>query len=244
MRIDVAALLFDIDGTLVASIDTVERVWRAWAATRGLDPEPILLTCHGRRSEDTLAELLPQEEIPRALAELDALELEYAGSEVALPGTRALLEQLARETHPRWAAVTSGGRSIMEPRLRAAGLPVPPVFIAAEDVPRGKPDPAGYRMAARELGVDPADCLVIEDAPAGIGAGLAAGGHVLAVATSHSEPELQSAATFFAAMLGHSNRSNVHSGTGARSAAQFAVVGDLDACEFVLDPDRIRVRTR
>ena len=243
MRIDVAALLFDIDGTLVASVDTVERVWRAWAATRGLDPEPILLTCHGRRSEDTLAELLPQEEIPRALAELDALEIEHAGGEVALPGTRALLEQLARETQPRWAAVTSGGRSIMEPRLRAAGLPVPQVFIAAEDVSRGKPDPAGYLMAARELGINPADCLVIEDAPAGIGAGLAAGGHVLAVATSHAEPELQSAATFFAAMLGRNSRSSDQSGTGATSAAQFAVVRDLDACEFALDPDRIRVRT-
>lgn len=241
MRIDVAALLFDIDGTLVASIDTVERVWRTWAERRRLDPEPILLACHGRRSEDTLSEFLPATEVPQALAELDALELEYAGGEVALPGTRQLLELLAREPKQRWAAVTSGGRAVMEPRLRAAGLPVPEVFIAAEDVARGKPEPDGYRLAARELGVDPADCLVIEDAPAGIGAGLAAGGHVLAVATSHTEAELHNAATFFAALLGTGHRSNEE--TLDHATPQFAVVRDLEACEFALDPDRIRVRT-
>lgn len=242
MRIDVAALLFDIDGTLVASIDTVERVWRAWAEKRGLDPEPILLTCHGRRSEDTLSEFLPAEEIPEALLELDALEVEYAGGEIALPGTRQLLEQLSREPKQRWAAVTSGGRAVMEPRLRAAGLPIPDVFIAAEDVARGKPEPDGYRLAARDLGVDPVDCLVIEDAPAGIGAGLASGGHVLAVATSHTETELQSAGTFFAALLGTGHR--ISDAGLDHPAPQFAVVRDLDACEFALDPDRIRVRTR
>lgn len=235
MRIDVAALLFDIDGTLVASINTVERVWRAWASSRGLDSELILASCHGRRSEDTLAEFLTASEIPQALAELDVLELEHAGGEVALPGTRALLEQLAREPKQRWAAVTSGGRAVMEPRLRAAGLPVPDVFIAAEDVTRGKPEPDGYRLAARDLGVDPADCLVIEDAPAGIGAGLASGGHVLGVATSHSAAELQSAATYFSALLGRDH-------TNSQAAQRFAVVRDLEACEFALDPDRIRVQ--
>ena len=235
MRIDVAALLFDIDGTLVASIDTIEQVWRAWAASRGLDAQAILDVCHGRRSEDTIAEFLPATEVPGALAELEALEHAYAGDVIALPGTRALLERLASEERPRWAAVTSGGRSVMEPRLRAAGLPVPDVFIAAEDVSRGKPDPEGYRLAAHELGVAPEDCLVLEDAPAGIGAGLAAGAHVLAVATSHSEAELRTAATFFASLLGHRDRA------GIARPAQLAVVADLEACEFALDPDRITV---
>lgn len=234
MRINVAALLCDIDGTLVASIDAIEGVWSAWAANRGLDAQAILGVCHGRRSEDTIAEFLPAAEVPKALAELVALEHALAGDVVALPGTRALLERLAGEDRPRWAAVTSGGRAVMEPRLRAAGLPVPDVFIAAEDVTRGKPDPEGYRMAARALGVQVQDCLVLEDAPAGIGAGLAAGAHVLAVATSHTEAELQSAATFFASMLG--------AGRPA-PAQQFAIVRDLAACEFAIDPDQISVTT-
>lgn len=240
MRIDVAALLFDIDGTLVASIDTIEQVWRAWASSRDLDAQAILDVCHGRRSEDTIAEFLPAADVPQALAELEALEHAYAGEVIALPGTRKLLEQLAGESRPRWAAVTSGGRAVMEPRLRAAGLPIPDVFIGAEDVTRGKPDPEGYRMAARELGVDPTECLVIEDAPAGIGAGFAAGAHVLAVATSHSETELQSAASFFAAMFGAGSLSGA---SNRGDAARFAVVRDLEGCEFAFDPDRIRVQT-
>ncbi|MHA3722666.1 HAD-IA family hydrolase [Leucobacter sp. HY1910] len=235
MRINVAALLFDIDGTLVGSIDTVEQVWRAWAKRRGMNADEILAVCHGRRSEDTLAEFLPAQEVPAALAELDALEHAYAGNVSALPGTHTLLTGLAAETRQRWAAVTSGGRQVMLPRLVAAGLPVPDVFVAAEDVSRGKPDPEGYRMAAAALGVAPQDCLVLEDAPAGIGAGLAAGAHVLAVATSHTEQELRDAAAFFGALLGVSSDG---------PAARFAVVRDLEDCEFALDPAQIRVETK
>ena len=235
MRISVAALLFDIDGTLVGSIDTVEHVWRAWAKRRGMNADEILAVCHGRRSEDTLAEFLSAEEVPTALAELDALEHAYAGNVSALPGTHTLLTGLAAEMKPRWATVTSGGRQVMLPRLVAAGLPVPDVFVAAEDVSRGKPDPEGYRMAAAALGVAPLDCLVLEDAPAGIGAGLAAGAYVLAVATSHTEQELREAAAFFGALLGVSVDG---------PATRFAVVRDLEECEFALDPAHIRVDTR
>src|SRR5699024_1878330 len=106
---------------------------------------------------------------------------------IALPGAG---EALAAVRGQRWAAVTSGEARIMIPRLEAAGLTPPEVMITADDVTRGKPDPEGYAMAARRLGVDPQRCLVVEDAPAGIAAGLAAGAHVLAVTTTHETDEL------------------------------------------------------
>lgn len=108
-------------------------------------------------------------------------------SVVALPGAEDLLRSLPRD---RWAAVTSGGRELMTARLQAAGLPVPDVLVAAEDVAVGKPDPAGYLLAAQRLGADPADCVVLEDAPAGLEAGRRAGCRVLAVATSHTPEQL------------------------------------------------------
>lgn len=99
-------------------------------------------------------------------------------------------ELLASLPRDRWAAVTSGGRELMSARLAAAGLPVPDVLVTAEDVDVGKPDPAGYLLAARRLGADPAECIVVEDAPAGLEAGRRAGCRVIAVATSHSPGQL------------------------------------------------------
>lgn len=182
MRFEIEAILFDIDGTLVDSPGAVERSWRAWARDRGFDADSIIAVCHGRRSEDTIADLVPQADQAAAVADLAARELADLGDIVALPGAAALLEGLPSG---RWAAVTSGSQSLMRARLAAAGLPVPKVLISAADVRAGKPDPEGYLRAAAALGVDPTRCLVIEDAPAGLEAGRAAGGAVLAVATSH-----------------------------------------------------------
>lgn len=190
MQLDVDAILFDIDGTLVDSTPAVERSWRTWAARRNLDADAILSICHGRRSEDTIRELLPADEVTAAVGEIEALELADLGDVVALPGTGALLSRLPVD---RWAAVTSGPRTLMRARLAAAGLPVPHVLISAEDVRDGKPDPEGYLLAAGALGFDPARCLVVEDAPAGIAAGRSAGAAVLAVTTSHPAAELGAA---------------------------------------------------
>ncbi len=190
MPFDVAAILFDIDGTLVDSTPAVERTWRTWAARHGVDAEAILLVSHGRRSEDTIADFLPEHEREAAVAELEVLEHADLDGVLALPGASSLLPLIPRD---RWAAVTSGSRSLMRRRLAAAGLPTPSVLVAADDVSIGKPDPEGYLMAAAALGVDPAACLVVEDAPAGIAAGRAAGAWVLAVATSHPASALQEA---------------------------------------------------
>lgn len=190
VRFVVAALLFDIDGTLVDSTSVVERIWRTWAGRRGLDAEAILAVCHGRRSEDTIADFLPIAERSGATRELEALELEDVSNVIALPATKDLLAGLPSD---RWAAVTSGSRRLMKKRLAAAGLPVPDVLVGAGDVTIGKPHPEGYLAAAAALGVESTDCLVVEDAPAGVAAGRAAGARVLAVATSHDASALTGA---------------------------------------------------
>jgi sugar-phosphatase len=190
MRFPVQAVLFDIDGTLVDSTGAVVRTWRAWAAPRGLDLQRILQVCHGRRSEDTIALFLPPDQVAAATAELEALEIEDLDDVIALPGAATLLKQLP---DARWAAVTSGPQALMRARLAAAGLRVPGVLVAAEDVTAGKPDPEGYLRAAVTLGYDVRQCLVVEDAPAGISAGQAAGARTLAVATSHDATQLTAA---------------------------------------------------
>ncbi|MFD4419940.1 HAD-IA family hydrolase [Agromyces sp. NPDC058484] len=190
MRLHVDAILFDIDGTLVDSTAAVERTWRTWAARRGINAEEILRVCHGRRSEDTVAQFMPEGEQEAAVAELEQLELHDLADVVALPAARSLLASLPAE---RVGAVTSGSAALMTARLQAAGLPVPCVLVAAENVAVGKPDPEGYLAAAAALGVDVRRCLVIEDAPAGIRAGRAAGAQVVAVATSHASADLQAA---------------------------------------------------
>jgi sugar-phosphatase len=165
----------------------VERAWRAWAARWPVDIDAVLAVCHGRRTEDTIALFLPADQQPAAVGDLDELELADMDGVIALPGTQTLLKRLPDD---RWAAVTSGPRPLMHARLKAAGLPAPAVLVSAEDVSVGKPDPQGYRRAAAALGYDITRCLVIEDAPAGLEAGRAAGAHVLAVATSHDSSEL------------------------------------------------------
>lgn len=188
--LEVDAILFDIDGTLVDSTRTVERTWRAWAEEHGLPADEILAVCHGRRTEDTIADFLPEDERSEAVAALERLELGDLDDVVALPAAREILRRLPSD---RWAAVTSGSGSLMHARLAAAGLPVPEVLVAAEDVNAGKPDPQGYRLAAAGLGVDVTRCLVVEDAPAGLAAGRAAGAFTLAVTTSHPAEELRAA---------------------------------------------------
>ena len=187
---DFAAILLDVDGTLVDSTPAVERTWRTWADARGLDAEEILRQSHGRRSEDTIAALLPLGDRVAGVKDLLALELNDLEGVVALPNAASLLESLPAN---RWAAVTSGSRELMQRRLSTAGLTLPSVLVTAEDVTAGKPDPEGYLAAAAALGVDAAACLVIEDAPAGIMSGRASGAFVVAVATSHPRQALSDA---------------------------------------------------
>jgi sugar-phosphatase len=172
------ALLFDADGVLVDSDASVASAWTRWAQQWDLDPATVLPMVHGRRSADTVTLLIAPADRERALAEIDRFEVEDAAAVTPCPGAAALLGQLPTNA---WAVVTSGTRQLAVARLAAAGLPAPAVLVTADDVPRGKPDPAGYLLAAESLGVDATDCVVFEDSPAGIAAGLAAGAVVIGV---------------------------------------------------------------
>jgi len=188
--IDVAAVLFDCDGVLVDSAASVERAWRRWAAKRGLDEDAVIAIAHGRRTEDTLIDLGFSDDLPAEVERIESAEVADAASVSAYPEAAALLPSLPPEG---WAVVTSGTPALVTSRLAAAGLPLPPVLVTADDVAAGKPDPQGYLEAAHRLGCAPADCLVIEDAPAGVEAALAAGMHVVALPTTHPADELAAA---------------------------------------------------
>jgi mannitol-1-/sugar-/sorbitol-6-phosphatase len=171
-------ILFDCDGVLVDSDASVHLSWTRWAHRWNLDPEPVTAMVHGRRSADTVALLIDHADRRRALDNIDRFEVEDAAAVTALPGALALLTALPRSA---WAVVTSGRRPLTTARLAAAGLPQPDVLVCAEDVAAGKPDPAGYLLAAARLGIPQERCVVVEDSPAGIAAGLAAGAVVLGV---------------------------------------------------------------
>jgi mannitol-1-/sugar-/sorbitol-6-phosphatase len=184
-------ILFDIDGTLVDSSVTVEESWRTWALEYGVDYEEVLKVCHGTRTEDTVARFVaPEQRVAATARQLALQELADVDGVVAVSGARRALEALP---HERWAAVTSGPRTLMTARLAAAELPAPKFLIASEDVSAGKPNPEGYLKAAAALGFEARQCLVVEDAPAGVGAGRAAGAQVLAVTTTHRADELAEA---------------------------------------------------
>lgn len=172
------ALLFDADGVLVDSDASVELSWSRWARQWNLDPVAVLATVHGRRSMDTVALLIDPNQRRQALADVDRYEIEDATAVTTCPGAAEFLSALPPGS---WAIVTSGARALATARLTAAGLPIPRVLITADDVPRGKPDPIGYRQAARLLGVPAQDCVVFEDSPTGIAAGTAAGATVVGV---------------------------------------------------------------
>lgn len=181
-----AAFLFDMDGTLVDSIASANRVWRRWAASHGLDPEVVLRTMHGVRAIETVRRLnVPGMDPEREAHVLTLAEIEDVEGIVPIQGAKAFLHSLPPE---RWAIVTSAPRVLALRRLAAAGLPTPRVLVTADDVAQGKPAPDCFLKAALSLGVAASDCLVWEDAPAGVRAAEAAGAAVMVVTASHAHP--------------------------------------------------------
>lgn len=186
------AILFDLDGVLVDSTVAVERHWRKWAAQRGLQSEYVLANAHGRRTIDTLLFVASHLhlDLEQEAALIEKSEIEDTEGLVAVPGAAHLLQALPDHL---WAVVTSGTRMLATTRLQAVGLPVPHALVTAEQVSLGKPHPEGYLKAATLLGLEPQDCLVIEDAPAGIQAAHAAGSRVIGVSTTFPEVDLDEA---------------------------------------------------
>ncbi|MEY4347635.1 MAG: hypothetical protein RIS43_54 [Actinomycetota bacterium] len=189
------AVLFDLDGTLVDSSESVARCWDRLAEAAGFEVG-VLDELHGIPARQFIATLLG----PERESEFDHWtawhlrnEVEDVGGTVAYPGARALFDWI--ESHPdfRWGIVTSCQRELAVARLRETGLPIPEVFVTFDDVTNGKPHPEPYLLGATLMGLDSSQTFVIEDAPAGVTAGISAGAKVLAVTTTHAHCVLRHA---------------------------------------------------
>ena len=181
-----AAFLFDMDGTILTSIKAAERVWGRWAEGHGLDVEAFLPTIHGKRTEETVRGVnLPGVDPVAEAAWITAAEIEDVMGVEAIRGVADFLASLPVE---RWAIVTSAPRALAMARIAAAGLPLPQVLVAAEDVERGKPAPDPFLLGASRLGFAPEDCLVFEDTLAGLASAAAAGMESVVVTVTHGHP--------------------------------------------------------
>lgn len=195
--LEVEAILFDNDGVLIDSTHVVEESWRTFASWYDLPVDDVLAIVHGRRSRDVIetfasAVPVPPEDAWRRY--IDACLTDFVHVDV-LPGVTGLLTSLPPAN---WAVVTSGTRIVTTARMTAANLPTPPAMVTAEDITIGKPDPAPYLKGAELLGIAPADCLVVEDAPAGIESGTRAGCQTLALLTTHERASLAGATAYAA----------------------------------------------
>lgn len=193
----VRGILFDMDGVLISSTGADERCWLQWAKHHGMEGTFSLQSTHGRRALDTLRILRPDLDPVVEQRRLEDYDAEDHSGLIILPGVEALLASLPVD---RWTIVTSATTRLLEGRLNHAHLPIPAVLVAAERVANGKPHPEPYLTGAELLGFSPADCLVIEDSPAGIASGKAAGCKVLAVLSSHAQAELAGADWFVASL--------------------------------------------
>jgi len=181
-----AAFLFDMDGTLLTSIRSAERVWGAWATRHGLDVEKFLPTLHGKRTHDTIGQLgLPGVDPIAEAVWITAAEIEDVADIEAIQGAADFLASLPPDC---WGIVTSAPRALAQARLAAAGLPSANLLVAAEDVEHGKPAPDPFLLGARKLGVAPADCLVFEDTRTGLQSAAAAGMDSIVVTVTHAHP--------------------------------------------------------
>ncbi len=175
-------ILFDLDGVLVDSTACIVRMWRKWAERHGLDPERVLEVGHGRRTIETVRLVAPHHVLADEVAALEGVESHTTEGIYEVPGARELLERLPDDA---WGIVTSGIRSVATLRIRHTGLPMPRVLVCADEIARGKPDPEGYLTAAALLARAPADCVVIEDTPAGLEAARAAGMRSIGIAGTY-----------------------------------------------------------
>ncbi len=184
--------LFDLDGTLVDSLAVVERAWKNWGKRHGIAPEEVLSFIHGKQAITSLRHFMSgatAEAIQQEFIALEKMEAEDTEGIVALPGALALLATLDELDIP-WAIVTSGSVPVAGARHAAAGLPAPAAFVTAERVENGKPEPDAYLLGAQLLDLEPEECVVVEDAAAGILSGLSAGCHVVAVNVPSDAPRL------------------------------------------------------
>jgi sugar-phosphatase len=183
-----SAILFDLDGVLIDSTASIARRWSSWALKQGLDPAKVLEVIHGRRTVEVIQIVAPHLDVPAEVTRIEQSITDDA--DVAIPGAVELLRSLPENT---WCVVTSGTRRLAFERMKVAGLPLPKILVGADDVTKGKPDPEPYLKGAELLGFAASQCIVMEDAVAGVRAAHAGKMDVIAVATTYKAEELREA---------------------------------------------------
>jgi sugar-phosphatase len=190
LTLNCSAILFDLDGVLVDSTGSVDRQWRAWAREQGIDEQKVIDVAHGVRSIEVIRRVAPHMDAETEVLRLEQREADDHDGVSLMPGAVELVGSIPEG---QWGVVTSGTRLLASARLQWAGLPLPRVLVTAEDVTHGKPDPEPYLRGAQLLGAKPEDCLVIEDAPAGIQSAQAGGMKVVGLTSTYGAPQLQAA---------------------------------------------------
>ncbi len=203
-----AAVLFDLDGVLCDSTRQVDREWREWAARKGVDGDAVMAIAHGVRTLEVIRRVAPHLNAEVEAAAIENHEAHDQRGVTVMPGAADLLKSIP---DGRWGVVTSGSRLLATNRLRHCGLPVPEVLVTSDDVVNGKPDPEPYLKGAMRLGFGPAECLVIEDAPAGIESARAGGMKVIGMASTYGAEKLTRADAIVQKLAGIQVTSN---GTG------------------------------
>lgn len=185
-----SAVLFDLDGVLCDSTQSVDREWREWAARKGVDGDAVMAVAHGVRTIEVIRQVAPHLNAEEEAAAIENHEAHDQQGVTVMPGAVDLVKSIPAG---RWGVVTSGSRLLARNRLRFCGLPIPEVLVTSDDVVNGKPHPEPYLKGASGLDFAPRECLVIEDAPAGIQSAHAASMHVIGIASTYSASQLQPA---------------------------------------------------
>ena len=185
-----SAILFDLDGVLVDSTRAVDREWREWAGRKGVDGDAIMAIAHGVRTIEVIRRVAPHLDAETEAAAIENHEAHDQRGVTVMPGAADLLKSIPAG---RWGVVTSGSRLLAQNRLRYCGLPVPEVLVTSDDVTNGKPHPEPYLKGAQGLGFRPEECVVIEDAPAGIESARAGGMRVIGMASTYGAEKLANA---------------------------------------------------
>jgi sugar-phosphatase len=190
LTLNCSAILFDLDGVLVDSTGSVDRQWRAWAREHGIDEQTVIDVAHGVRTIEVIRRVAPHIDAETEVLRLEQREADDHDGVFVMPGAVELVRSIPKG---QWGVVTSGTRLLASARLQWAGLPLPRVLVTAEDVTNGKPHPEPYLRGAQLMGAKPEDCLVIEDAPAGIQSAQAGGMKVVGLTSTYGAPQLQAA---------------------------------------------------
>jgi mannitol-1-/sugar-/sorbitol-6-phosphatase len=204
-----SAILFDLDGVLVDSTRSVDRQWRKWALANKVDPEKVMEIAHGRRTIEVIQLLAPHIDTALEVERIERMEAEDQAGVTVMPGAAELVSTIPEG---RWCVVTSGTRYLAKARLKLGDLPVPEILVSADDVKEGKPHPEPFLHAARLMGVDAKDCVVIEDAPAGLQAAHAAKMRAVALTSTYRAKDLSEADAIVDSL------GQIHVGSGGRDA--------------------------